>query len=210
MKRVLFAFLLLAPAAAAQSSFNGVVEKITTPTLCPGFQHQVSGTNTYLTSSVLDLDALVGDVSRLTGTVTPPSVVCPNWIFDVTAADLPTATLESCGTPRPGCTMHFRIGPPTISLNSLFYSVTGPTFLDLGDPLGVAFLSPPYVLAGTATSGNDIVVPIPPGAPVGVTVQLQGHHLDVGPIQGPGSLTNPVSITFQPQGPLCVDPTACW
>lgn len=210
MKRLLFGLLLLTPATFAQTSFNGVVEKVTVPTLCPGLQYQVSGTNTFLRSTTVDLSSLADDVTRLTGNVTPPSVLCPNWVVDVTSVAPATSELEMCGTPRAGCPINFRIGPPTISFNSVYYSVTGPNFVPLGDPLGVVFLSPPWILAGTTTSGNDLLLQIPPSAPVGLNIQFQGHHLDVGPLIGPGSLTNPIQVTLLPTGPPCVDPTSCW
>ena len=210
MKRLLFGLLLLASPAFAQTSFNGVVEKVTTPTLCPGLQYQVAGTNTFLRSTTVDLSALADDVTRITGTANAPSVVCPNWVVDVTSVAPATSSLEICGTARAGCPITFRMGPPTISFNSVYYSVSGSTFVPLGDPLGVVFLSPPWLLAGTTTSGNDLELLIPPSAPVGLNIQFQGHHLDVGPIIGPGSLTNPLLITLQPTGPLCVDPGSCW
>ena len=213
LKRTLAALLLLASmplAAAAQTlSFNGVVEKITTVTICPGFQHRVQGTDTLLTSSVLDLDGLVGKTVQLTG-VDASGSVCTVPIFDVTAVGPATATLEACGTARPGCPITFRVGPPTISVGTLYYSLGGAGFLPVGDPLGVIFMDPPWIVAGQSFNGQDIELAIPPAAPVGLTIRMQAHHLDVGPVMPPGALTNPLTFTLLPQGPLCVDPSSCW
>lgn len=210
MKRIAIALLALtAPALAQDLQMNGRIEKINTVTICPGYQYGVEGTG-ILVQSDLDLAAIEGETLLLVGAEVN-DVTCPQGtIIQVDSTQPPTATLELCGTPRPGCPLRLQVGPPTISFQFLFAAAGNPGFQNLGAS-GVLTLTGPIVFLGVSDSPLGIFdVPIPGSAPVGLPLNFQGFHLDVGPIQGPGSFSNPISVILQPQGPLCVDPTSCF
>lgn len=210
MKRMATAlFLLAAPAVAQSVQMNGRLEKINTVTLCPGYQYRVEGTSV-LVRSDLDLEPLVGETLLLRGSEVN-DVTCVQQIIEVDSVDPPTATLDVCGTARPGCPLRFQVGPPTISIQALFASVGNPGFANLG-PSGIVTLgNGPIFFLGLSDSPLGIFdLPVPGSAPVGLPLNFQGFHQDVGPIQGPGSFSNPIRVILQPQGPLCVDPTSCF
>lgn len=210
MKRIATAlFLLSAPALAQSLQMNGRIEKINTVTICPGYQYGVEGTSALVQSS-LDLEALVGETFLLRGSEVN-DVTCVGQIIEVDSVDPPTATLEACGTARPGCPLRFQVGPPTISFQALFASVGAPGFANLGASGVVTLGNGPIFFLGLSDSPLGIFdLQLPGSAPVGLPLNFQGFHQDVGPIQGPGSFSNPIQVILQPQGPLCVDPTSCF
>ena len=202
--------LLPLVADADEVTFNGRVKIVRTVNPCPSFQYEVEGMPVLLSSATIDLAQHVGNVVSITGEHQPPYVFCALSTIDVTAITPAPATLGSCGTPRPGCPMRFEVGPPTISINSLWASLGSEVFAALDPPLGALAISPPIVFLGTHGPAGFLEITLPNQlALVGVTLAVQGHHQDVGPIQGPGSLTNPLRFTLLPQGPLCIDPSSC-
>ncbi len=209
MKKALFALLLLSSVTAAQDvHINGIVEPAGPGTVTCPYAFQIQDAGVFLDpASAVSLSGLAGQVVRLSGPLLLDPV-CPQPVMLVTSVTPATATLDACGTPRPGCTIRFKIGPPTVSLNYLAASVGGPDFLDLGDPLGVLFLQPPPILLGQAGVGGTLDVPIPPVGLVGITVTVQGLHVEVGPVTGQAALTNPLGIEFF-FGPACIDHTSC-
>ena len=211
MNKALLALLLLAPGATAAQDVhvNGIVEPTTTGTVtCGAYKYQVRDAGVLLnTSGPIDLATLAGQVVRLNGPLTLDPA-CPDPILTVTSVTPPTATLEACGTARPGCTIRFRIGPPTVSLNFLAAALGGPGFVDLGDPLGVLFLQPSFFVVGQTGTGGTLDVPIPPVGLIGSTVTVQGAHVEVGPLTGQAALSNPIGLDFV-FGPPCIDPASC-
>lgn len=205
MKTFLAALLLLAPALGSQTSFNAKI--VPDPTGCPSTPFRVDGVNVVLDDSLVSLAPFAGQIVRLTGELLPS--ICNLPTFRVEAVGPATATLRSCGTPVPGCPMRFELGPPAISSNALYFSLTGEQFLPLRDPLGVSFLVAPR-RAGVVVANPYLDLTIPPHVPVGTRVWLQSHHLSVGPVRPPGVLSNPLSFSILPGGVPCVDPTSCF
>jgi len=210
MRNALASLLLLTvpgvPALAQGVHLNAVIEPAGAPTICPGHQYVVSSTGILLDDGGLDLAPYVGDIVHLdtldvTGT-------CPARILQVTAITAPTATLEACGVPRPGCPMRFRVGPPTISQNLLAVSIGDQGFVNLGDPLGVLFLQSPIIVLGSAGPGGIFDVTVPALSPAGGSIQVQGLHVEVGPITGQIALSNPIALNLV-FGPACIDPGSC-
>ena len=205
MKKLLV-ILLLASTAAAQTSFNAAIEKNTDP-LCT-LPWKVAGVNVFLDDSLVDLTPFEGKIVQVVGQDVVSICLMPTVLVQSVAPA--TATLQSCGTSRPGCPLGFRVGPPTISINTVAFSVAGQAYQPLGGPLGVLFLQAPITVLGSTGPAEDLIVDIPPTAPIGVDVFVQAHHLDVGPVFPPGSLSNPVTFKLLPSGPLCIDPTSCF
>ena len=204
---VLLALFCLPLPLTAQVSMNAVVQPADPFTPCPNYFYEVEGADIMLTSSTVNLATLVGSVVRLNGNhITDPS--CPNIVFDVVSSGPPTATLRACGVARPGCTVRFKIDPEIPAANTLAFTVSGPAYGPLGDPLGTLFLSQPIFVYGTTDGAGIFDVPIPSTLLLGLTVHAQGHHFQVGPISGPGILTNPIELAFV-FGPPCIDPTSC-
>lgn len=198
---------LLAQGAPVQ--MNARVVAIGAPAFCPSFQFRVEGSNVHLTSSAVDLASLVGETVLLVGT-DASSAGCPVPVVSVDAVLPAIATLESCGTAQPGCSLVFRAGPPTISVNTYLASIGDGGFFNLGSPLGVLLLNPPFIDLGSTGPAQNLEVQVPPGAPIGLPITVQAHHLSVGPVVPPGALSNPLRFTLLPQGPLCIDPTSCF
>ena len=192
MIRPLIALLFLVPAAAAQDiQLNARIAK-TDAALCPPHEHFVEGTSVFLDDALVDLDPFVGDIVLVRGTelATTP---CAAKTIRVAAVEPPRATLEVCGTGAIGCPMRFLVGPPTVSFNFLAVSAAPQPVANAGQ-LGVLFLGTPYVVLNPGPGGvTDLVVP-GDGALLGANLTFQGFHLEVGPIQGPGMLTNPVNF----------------
>lgn len=198
----------LAGAASAQTvQFNALIEKVPTDP-CTGFEFGVESTDVLLGSNAVDLAPLVDSIVLLKGNVVALSP-CPTLSVVVESVAKPTATLEVCGTVAIGCPVQFQIGPPTISANFLAVSVQPQIFAPLQDPLGVLFLDSPFFVIGSAGAGGIIDVTIPGNAPLGVEVTFQALHQEIGPIQGPGWLSNPIRrqlvLAF-----FCSDPTVCF
>ena len=211
MKHALAAWLLSAAVAAAQTTeFNATIEEVAGFTTCPGHPYKVVGADVYLEAPTVDLSRFANQTVRLSGAVQSPGLCPPSTVFVVDSVGPATATLGLCGVPRPGCPIGFLVGPPTISVNWTFWSVASPGFLDLGDPLGVGLLGSPFQLLGVTGPLEVLETQIPPGTPIGLTVFFQSLHLDVGPIQGPGVLTNAVALTTIATGIPCIEPDACF
>lgn len=211
MQRRIFVPLALALLASAGSAqivrFNALVEKVA-PDPCTGLEFQVESSDVLLQSGLVHLADSAGSIVLLKGPLQPPGA-CPSTSVFVEVAEPPTATLEVCGTAALGCPLRFRIGPPTVSVNMLALSTQPQGFLPLLDPLGVSFLTPPLIVVGSAGPGGILDVTVPSGAPVGIEVTFQALHQDVGPILGPGWVSNPIRrqivVAF-----TCQDPTACF
>jgi len=208
MKRLatlLFAALFPAIASAQAVQMNGVIEPAGAPTICPGYQYVVAGTSVLLDTSLFDVAPFVGDLVQIQGT--DVTGACPAPIVRVTSVGLPTATLEACGTLGPGCTVRFRVGPPTISIQALAVSPGAPGFANLGAPIGVLTLGSPLIVLGSTGAAGVFDVRVPSSIAPGTPIWAQGYHQDVGPITGPGSLSNQLALLAT--GGFCVDPSSC-
>jgi hypothetical protein len=204
-------FVPLAATAAGQTTeLNVTIEKVTGATVCPGVGYKVAGADVLLQSSSVDLERFVLETVRVTGHVQTPGTCPPFTLFLVDSVTQPTATLAACGVPRPGCPLGFQVGPPTISINWTFWSIAKPGFLDLGPPIGVGLLGAPVTLLGTSGPLEVLETQLPPGTPIGLTLFFQSYHLDVGPIGGPGALSNAVAIQTIATGIPCVPPDICF
>jgi len=195
---------LLAPAASAQVTFTGVIEKATLPSICQEETHFIACTGTtpdsptgvLLKSSTLDLTPFEGKVA--TFTAQPRGVTC--LIYDITAVDTtPAASLEMCGTPGLGCPMRFRVQPST-SLGEYWIWLSGSSGFAPIDPVtGTVMLGPGFILVahGMTPPGQlDVVIPADPVL-TGLDLWLQGARRDLGPI-GPITATN--SVCFEIPG----------
>ncbi|HEX6812856.1 MAG TPA: hypothetical protein VF384_14615 [Planctomycetota bacterium] len=208
MKTIL-AMASFAAFAATQSQVcvSGVVQPVTSPTICmQGETHYLAGTSLFLRSTVVPLAQFVGQNVRVQG----PDIGLVCRVLDVTAIFPAPARLESCGTPMPGCSMRFKLTPGAIGQYGLFGSL-GPGFA----PLGCA---PPDVFDGSLLLGwplhtfvialftgpaGDYVWPLPNTPAIqGVQVWMQGARQDIGPI-GPIQFTNLVRFTIVPFMPPC-------
>ena len=215
MKTILVPLLalgLLAGVAGAQGqpvTMNAQIEQVTGFTICPGFGFRVTGTGIFLESNTVDLSQHVGDIVRITGTA-PSPFPCAAPVIFVDQVGFATATLKACGVPAGGCPVKLTVGPPTISQNSLWFSTAPQGFLNAGDPLGVWVLGTPFTHVFPGGPPGSITLTVPQSfALVGLSVDFQGHHIEIGPIHPPGSLTNPLRITIQPPGLFCIDPNSC-
>ncbi len=188
---------------------TGIVRPVTGPTVCQqGETHYLESAQVYLKSDSVDLNALVGQNVRLTGAEI--GVTCR--VIDVTAAVLANLSLESCGTPAPGCPLKFKVCPGPIGLGWLALS-TGPGFL----PLSLRFNSvPETVLLATPwiaiplgfgmTGCFEETVPIPLDLSlVGASFWLQGVRMDIGPV-GPLRLSNVIRLTIRPPSSCLLTP----
>ena len=214
---VVFGLVLaaLAPATVAQEAeFTGVIEPATLPSICQEETHFLtctgpkpfSPTGVLLKSSTLDLDEFVGQNMKYTAVLR--GVTCPIW--DVTSATLPSATLVSCGSPVPGCTMRFRVGPTgVIGRYSLFLSFS-PDFRPPPARIsGTVLLGPPIHVFATGltfgpTAAFDFTIP-PSVSLTGLDIWLQGARQDIGPI-GPLEVTNAICFTILGPSPPCISP----
>jgi hypothetical protein len=198
--------LLAAPALAQDVQLNGVIEPVEVPAICPGPEYVIASTGILLDDGGVDLAPYVGDIVHLDAL--DVTGACSAKILQVTAVAPPTATLEACGVPRPGCPMRLRVGPQTISQNLLAASLGDQGFLHLGDPLGVLFLQSPIIVLGSAGPGGIFDVTVPMLSPLGASIQLQGLHIETGPITGQLALSNPIALQLV-FGPACIDPGSC-
>lgn len=190
--------LLLAPAAAAQVTFTGVIEKVTLPSICQEETHfltcsgptAMSPTGVLLKSSTLDLTPFEGKVATFTAQAR--GVTC--LIYDISAVDTtPAATLEMCGTPGLGCPMRFRIHPSSSLGEFWLFLAASPGFTPIDPVTGTVLLGPGFLLVahGMTPPGQvDVVIPADP-ALTGLDLWLQGARRDIGPI-GPITATNAV------------------
>ncbi len=202
----------LAPSATCQSappdvSITGLVVPTPGPIGCGPATHLVSGTNVFLWSDTVSLDASVGKLVQLLGIVTPsPSSGC-HVIKVALVIDTPPATLEWCGSPQPGCSVKFRICPAGLSQYWLFASMSQ-AFKPLSLTRGTWLLGDPSFLVAQGSAGmcGEVTFVVPPlPSTVGINVWVQGARRDIGPV-GPVSLTNVVVLTLMPVGPPCVPP----
>jgi len=176
------------------------------PPFCPFQPFAIGETGILVSPGALDLSPYVGEIVHLAAV--DQTGGCPTKIFLATAVSEPTATLEACGVPRPGCDMRFRVGPPATGQGFLAASFGEQGFLSLGDPLGVLFLGAPILLLGPTGPDGVLDLSVPPSAPIGVAIQLQGMHVEVGPGTGAAALSNPLQLELV-FGPACIDPTGC-
>lgn len=207
MKPFLAAALLLA-AVPAQTRIcvSGVV--VTSGfTICQqGETHRLADTSVYLRSSTVNLNAFLGQNVRVDGT--DIGLLCR--VLDVTAATPAPATLELCGTPMPGCSIKFKVGPGAVGSYALAASF-GSGILPLG-------CSPPDMLDGTWLLGSPAVTivvapfsgpfgeytwPLPNNPSLqGVSLRFQGARQDTAPV-GPAQFTNVLPVQLVPFMPPC-------
>jgi len=207
MKAILLASLL-AGLASAQSSVcvTGLVQAVG-PTICmQGETHVLAGTQVYLRSNLLNLNQFLGQLVRIEGN--DIGLVC--HVLDVSAVRPAPATLTSCGTPMPGCSMKLKVGPGAIGRYALVASF-GSGFQPMGcsppDWLDGTLLlgSPSYTLAFAMFGGpfGEYVWPIPNQPSLqGVQIWFQGVRQDIGPV-GPIELTNVLRVQLVPFMPPC-------
>jgi hypothetical protein len=174
------------------------------PPFCPFQPFALAETGILISPGELDLSPYVGRIVHLAAI--DQTGGCPGKILQVTAVSDATATLEACGVPRPGCDMRLRVGPPATGQGFLAASFGEQGFLNLGDPLGVLFLGAPILLLGPTGPGGVLDLTVPPGAPIGLPIQLQGLHVEAG--RGAAALSNPLQLELV-FGPACIDPTGC-
>lgn len=197
--------------AAQEIHLNGVIVSTAAepvdgeiPPFCPFQPFAIGDTGVLVSPGVLDLTPYVGEIVHLVAS--DQTGGCPTKILHAIAVSDPTATLEACGVPRPGCDMRFRVGPPATGQGFLAASFGEQGFLSLGDPLGVLFLGAPILLLGPTGPGGVLDLTVPPSAPIGVAIQLQGLHVEAG--TGAAALSNPLRLELV-FGPACIDPTGC-
>ncbi len=197
---------LCAPAAHAQITFTGRIEKAFLPSICQEETHILVCNGARLKSSTLNLDPFIGSNVKLFAVAR--GVTCT--IYDVTAVGPPTATLDFCGNPVPGCPVRFRVGPSGVIGQYWLFMSFGSAFLPLGTTAGTQLIANPvFLIAMGPTSGppNDVVDLVVPPDPVftGLSLWFQGIRQDVGPI-GPPELTNAICLTILGPSPPCIQP----
>lgn len=212
--RLALAAALLAPAAAAQVRFTGVVQKTTLPSICQEETHYLECTSplpafpsagVLLKSSTPDLDAFVGKNTRYLAVAR--GVECT--VYDVFDAAPPTSTLILCGAPVPGCPLRFRVGPTGVIGQFWLWMGLAPDFVPLDATTGTWQLGSPFFLLGSGfTVGTpeetavDIVLPADPGL-TGIPLWVQGARRDIGPV-GPIELSNSLCFKILGPSPPCI------
>ncbi len=201
---VLFASAL-ASLSSAQVVFTGVIEKATIPSFCQEETHILTCSGVRLKSSTLDLSKYEGINTKFTAD--SRGVTCT--IYDVTAAEPPTATLVACGNPVPGCPMRFRVGPTGVIGQWLLFLAFDSAFVPMTAPLGSLQLATPIVfLAQGQTFGPTAAldVNLPNNLALsGLELHMQGLRQDIGPV-GPLELTNAICFTILGPSPPCIQP----
>lgn len=204
----LLSTLVLAAAAIAQTPVcvTGVVQPVG-PTICmQGETHMLADTQIMLRSQLVNLQQYVGQLVRVEGN--DIGLMCR--VLDVAAVAPAPATLESCGTPMPGCQMKFKVQPGAIGRYALVASLS-PGFQPWG-------CSPPDWIDGSLLVGTPsvtLVVAMFPGPSgdyvwqipntpslAGVALWFQGARQDIGPV-GPVQLTNTLRVVLVPFMPPC-------
>lgn len=212
MLKQLACLVALCPLAAAQSEvvMNARVEALSSPGSCPGIEYGVEHSDVLLQEAPgVDLGESVGELVHLSGHLSVDPL-CTVPVIVVESVSFANSTLDSCGTPAPGCAMRLRIGPNGLGVWSLWFSIEPQGFLDLGPLTGVWLLNRPIFLldagffAGVDSGIVDINVPPNPNL-VGLTVSFQGMTNSIGPV-GPLMLTNPRRVTIVPATVPCVQP----
>jgi hypothetical protein len=103
--------------------------------------------------------------------------------------------------------MRLRVGPPTVSMNWLAFSLAPEGFASLG-ATGVLLLGNPLFVLGSTGPAGTFDVTLPPAGLIGTTIRVQGLHWEVGPVGPPPVLSNPLALNVV-FGPACFDPSAC-
>jgi hypothetical protein len=200
-------------AQAQATEFTGVITRATLPSFCQEETHYLtctgftpsSPTGVLLKSSTLDLDKYVGKNWKFNAVLA--GVECDIW--DVTSVAAPTATLVTCGTPSPGCTMRFRVGPTgVIGRFWLLWSRTSSFRPTPGPVRGTLLLGSAHSFATGPTygTGAEVDFELPPFVSlIGIDIWMQGARQDIGPI-GPLELTNSICFTVLPTTGPCVQP----
>jgi hypothetical protein len=198
--------------AAQEIHLNAILESTAVdptdgeiPPFCPFQPFVIAQTGILVDPGALDLSPYLGQVVHLAAL--DQTGGCPSMILQATAVSDATATLEACGVPRPGCTMRFRVGPLATGQGFLAASLGEQGFLSLGEPLGVLFLGSPILLLGPTGPGGILDLTVPSISP-GVPIQVQGLHVEVGPVAGTAALSNPLQLELV-FGPACIDPGGC-
>lgn len=203
--RFLLAATLLLAAVPAQTRIcvSGVVEDAGFTICMQGETHRLADTPVYLRSNTINLASFLGQNVRVDGI--DIGLMCR--VLDVTAVTPAPATLELCGTPMPGCSIKFKVGPFGVGLWALAASF-GSGFLPLG-------CSPPDFLDGTWLLGSPAVTlvvapfsgpfgeftwPLPNSPSLqGISLRFQGARQDTGPVQ----FTNVLPVLLVPFMPPC-------
>jgi len=210
MWKPILSLVLLVPLAGAQGGqpvgIAGIVRPVSGPGACGQATHTLECTKVTLRSSNIDLSLFEGQLVKLLGTQT--GAACP--LINVSGVQTAPSTLESCGSPTPGCTLKFKLCPGGLS-EFWLYAALSPGYFPLANPVkGTWLLGNQFLLVGMGTGGapchelSFVVPPVPVIA--GVQVGLQGARRDIGPV-GPITITNAICLTFTGPGAPCVPPS---